>query len=83
VVCVFNFALFPLVVADKVLSEAFAAVIAFCSIALIYGLNEVARELEDPFTTELGLCAAATFHFPLSTFHFPRSAYEPFGDGLT
>ena len=46
--------LFPVVVVDKVASLPLAVVISFCSVAFLFGLNEVARDIEDPFTTTLG-----------------------------
>jgi len=42
------------VVVDKVASLPLAVVISFCSVAFLFGLNEVARDIEDPFTTTLG-----------------------------
>jgi len=53
-ICLVNLALFPVVVVDKVASLPLAVAIAFCSIAFLFGLNELARDLEDPFTTQLG-----------------------------
>ena len=43
-----------MVVVDKVASLPLAVVISFCSVAFLFGLNEVARDIEDPFTTTLG-----------------------------
>ena len=44
---------------------------AFCAIGFLFGLNEVARDLEDPFTTELGYWLGANrLHAPLMQTHF-------------
>jgi hypothetical protein len=58
--------LFPFVVAAKVQGVVMATTIAFLGVTMMYSLNEVARELEDPYTAELGSSAnrlqAAAMH---------------------
>ena len=63
-ICFANLALFPVVIADKVANLPLACAISFCAIAFLFGLNEVARDLEDPFETEFGLCGANALHAP-------------------
>lgn len=58
-VCLANLALFPLVVADKVASLPLAASISFGAVMLMFSLNEVARELEDPFQSSLSWAVGA------------------------
>ena len=64
--CLVNLCLFPFVVAAKVQGVPMATTIAFLGVTMIYSLNEVARELEDPYTAELGSSAnrlqAAAMH---------------------
>ena len=64
--CVVNLCVFPAVVAAKVQGLAMVTTIAFLAITMMYSLNEVARELEDPYTAELGSSAnrlqAAAMH---------------------
>ena len=75
--CLVNLCLFPFVVAAKVQGVPMATTIAFLGVTMIYSLNEVARELEDPYTAELGSSAnrlqAAAMHSDfnqrLLTFH--------------
>ena len=57
-VCLANLALFPLVVADKVASLPLAASISLVGV-LMFSLNEVARELEDPFQSSLSWAVGA------------------------
>ena len=48
-----------------------AACISFCCVFFLFALNEVARELEDPFTTELGVYLGANrLHVPRMQAHF-------------
>ena len=48
-----------------------AAVVSFCCVFFLFALNEVARELEDPFTTELGVYLGANrLHAPRMQEHF-------------
>ena len=51
---------------NQVQGVAMAATIAFLGVTMMYSLNEVARELEDPYTAELGSSAnrlqAAAMH---------------------
>ena len=58
--------IFPAVVAAKVEGLPMVIAISFLAITMIYSLNEVARELEDPYTAELGSSAnrlqAAAMH---------------------
>lgn len=65
--CVVNLCVFPAVVAAKVQGLAMVTTIAFLAITMMYSLNEVARELEDPYTAELGSSAnrlqAAAMHY--------------------
>ena len=43
-----------------------AVVVSFCAVAFLFGLHEVARDLEEPFTTKLGLAFGANrLHAPL------------------
>jgi len=59
VVCLVNLGLMPIIIADKVGNEVVAAFVAFFGLTILFSLNEVARDLEDPFTTELGVYLAA------------------------
>ena len=71
IICFVNLAIFPVIVADKIASLPLAAAFAFCGISLLFGLNEVARDLEDPFTTELGVWLGANrLHAPVMQAHF-------------
>merc|ERR1712107_929613 len=54
VFCVINLTIFPTVVASKVTEPGMRAVLSFLGITMMYSINEVARELEDPFTAALG-----------------------------
>ena len=47
--CLVNLAFFPLVVASKVVSVAMVAAISCVGVTMMYAVNEVARELEDPY----------------------------------
>ena len=55
--CLVNLCVFPAVVAAKVQGIPMVSAIAFLAITMMYSLNEVARELEDPYTAELGSSA--------------------------
>lgn len=59
VVCVVNLCLFPLIVADKVASLPLGACISFACVALLFALNEVARDLESPLRSSLGVAPGA------------------------
>ena len=65
IICFVNLALFPVIVADKVASLPLGAAVSFCAIFFIFGLNEVARDLEDPFTTTAGFPGTNRLHAPL------------------
>lgn len=54
VFCVINLTIFPTVVASKVTEPGMRAALSFLGITMMYSINEVARELEDPFTAALG-----------------------------
>merc|ERR1712137_52547 len=54
VFCIINLVIFPAVVASKVNEVGMRAVLSFCGITMMYSINEVARELEDPYTAALG-----------------------------
>uniref|UniRef100_A0A7S0LBB2 Uncharacterized protein n=1 Tax=Coccolithus braarudii TaxID=221442 RepID=A0A7S0LBB2_9EUKA len=69
--CFVNLGLLPFVIVDKISSIALSAVVAFFAVGLIFALNEVARELENPFTTVLGFwMGQENFHVPLMQRHF-------------
>jgi len=77
-----NLGLFPVIVADKVASLPLAAVVSFFGIFFLFGLNEVARDLEDPFTTELGMWLGANrLHAPLMQAHFDERILAFGGQG--
>jgi hypothetical protein len=70
-ICFANLALFPVIVADKIASLPLAAAVSFLAIMFLFGLNEVARDLEDPFTTTLGFWLGANrLYAPLMQSHF-------------
>ena len=59
VVCVVNLCFFPLIVADKVASLPLGACISFACVSLLFALNEVARDLESPLRSCLGVAPGA------------------------
>ena len=72
-ICVVNLAILPVIIADKVANLALATVVSFCAISFLFGLNEVARDLEDPFATSLGgVLGANRLHAPLLQTHFDQ-----------
>jgi len=80
-ICFINLGLFPILVADKVASLPLAIAISFVAISFVFGLNEVARDLEDPFSTDLGVWIGANrldaprmqSHFDERLLHHARS----------
>ena len=52
--CLMTLAFFPAIIGDKVASLPLAVALAFCAATTIFGLNEAAKDLEEPFTSELG-----------------------------
>lgn len=52
--CLLTLAFFPVIIADKVASLPFAMALSFCAASTIFGLNEAAKDLEEPFASELG-----------------------------
>lgn len=59
VICLLNFAFFPLVVADKTADAYLGAALSFSFTCLFFAMHDVARDLEEPFTSELGVWLGA------------------------
>ena len=65
IICLLNFAFFPVVIADKTAEVVLACCISFCFICLFFMMHDVARDLEEPFTSDLGWCLGANrLHVP-------------------
>lgn len=65
IICAVNFALWPVVVADKTANIYLAAAVSFCYTCLYFSMHDVARDLEEPFSSELGMWLGANrLHAP-------------------
>lgn len=62
--CLINLCIFPLVACAKIESAPMAATVSGCAVTMMYTINEVARELEDPCSA--GIAGSGANTLPVS-----------------